>query len=98
MAKTLMDIEIKENDLRQYMVDNPEKVKDLLLTKRQIEIIKATAKLGQMTSESLAVVLDISVQNASAQLGKLRFKGYLSRTYTASNSGGIIYVYFTDYQ
>jgi len=71
---------------------NSKQIRDLLLNKNQMKILKLIGA-GEMTSRELADHLDTSVQNANMKLEKLRKKGYLSREMGFDPSGGHMGVY-----
>lgn len=82
---------MNKDNIRKTILENHSTIKELMLSDRQIEIIKS-AGLG-LTSIMIAGCYDITINNASSQLKKLYDKGYLSREEFISESGGIEYIY-----
>jgi len=69
------------------------KIRDLLLTKDQVELVKKVARSGTMRATLLSHLQGISLQSASGRLKRLYEAGYLDRADTSSPSGGIEYFY-----
>jgi len=85
--------EMKDSELRSLIVKNRTRIKDLMLSESQMQIVKSADK-GVKTSW-LAEALNITAQNASGRLNKLFWMGYLVRTSTTAKSGGVEYLYTT---
>lgn len=88
-----------ENSIRRLvMAGKSELVRALLLTDSQVELVRAVELAGSMSTETLAVKLNITSQNASAKLNRLYRAGYLHRKIVSAKSGGIEYIYTVDEQ
>ena len=86
-----------ESDIRKLVLDGKgEKIRALLLTSNQIELVKMVNKAGTLRASLLSHLQGGSIQNASAQLNRLYRAGYLNRLDTSASSGGIEYTYTTN--
>jgi predicted transcriptional regulator len=88
----LIMLDEKQIDLMRIIYFNYAKIKDLSLSKRQVEVVSWLKSKGA-TSRDFAEKFDICVQNASQQLSNLYHKGYLIREEKIDNSGGYYYEY-----
>ncbi len=68
-------------------------LRELLLTRTQVVQITEIYDLNLMTSERLAELWDISIQNASMKLRRFYIGGYLDRSEHSAVSGGIEFLY-----
>lgn len=84
-----------DNPLRRAFIDNPERVRRLILTENQSDLVRSIRADGNMcvTSRRMADEQGKSVQSISAQLTKLWYRGYLERRESIDDTGGIIYLY-----
>jgi len=90
---------MKTNKLRKTFLNNPQKVRGILLTDYQMSILDLISNNeGDSDSKWLMSVLSISITNATTQLRKLWEKGYLTRVETKDPTGGILYKYSTVYK
>ncbi len=81
-------------EFRCFMVQQPEVVRDLLLTENQLRTLEDVKYANmQMSSSTLADIQSISVPCASVKLRKLWSKGYLARRQQMDSTGGIYYAY-----
>jgi predicted transcriptional regulator len=83
---------LSEIVLRRLIYSNYVKLKELSLSKRQVELI-TYLKDGKATSRDIADKYEICVQNASQQLNNLFRKGYLTRIEVEDKTGGYIFEY-----
>ena len=81
-------------DLRRIIFHQYDDIRDLSLSKRQVEVIRWANK-SPKTSRELADKYNICVQNSSQQLNNLYKKGYLMRVETSDSTGGYIFRYWT---
>ena len=77
---------------RQVLRGNGDSMKSLFLNKAQIDLLSHIG-FKEMTSNQLAIDLDVSIQNASSKLERLRKAGYLTRENVGDPTGGDMYVY-----
>lgn len=70
-----------------------DEIRSLLLNNNQIALVNFVKHAGTLRASLLSHLECISIQNASSKLNTLYTKGYLTRTSTASDSGGIEYFY-----
>jgi predicted transcriptional regulator len=84
-----------DNAIRQMILSNPEKVRELLLTNAARNILMTVAQDGDagVTAAEWVRRFDDSIQSASQKLKSLWGKGYLTREEMASPSGGIHHLY-----
>lgn len=89
-----MSIEVFASIIRQAVIaGQSDLIRDLLLNQNQLDLIKCIETRGEMTAHRLALIDDISIQNASAKLQRLYRSGYIGRRSRSAESGGIEYVY-----
>ena len=88
---------LPDDKLRQLIFNDLERVKELLLTKNDIEIINYIKDKRGVTAVDIAKRQDISMQNASTKLKRLFDQGYLIRREMSSSSGGIEFVYWDSF-
>lgn len=84
---------MNKKELMQQMVNDPQVIRDVLLSDSQINVFKQVEMSNSMTSKKLTQVMNLSIASASARLNKLHDLGYLSRVNHHSRSGGAEYVY-----
>ena len=82
----------KQIDLMRTIYFNYEKIRELSLSKRQVELI-SYLKNEKATSRDIADKYNICVQNASQQLNNLFKKGYLVREEIEDKTGGYLFEY-----
>lgn len=84
-----------DNSIRQMILSNPEKVRELLLTDAALNIVMTVAQNGDagVTAAEWARRFNDSIQSASQKLKNLWIKGYLTREEMDSPSGGIHHLY-----
>jgi len=80
-----------DSELRALILKHRKRIKDLMLSSTQMQIVKSASK--GIKTNWLAKAMDITASNASGRLNKLYWMGYLSRTETMAPSGGIEYLY-----
>lgn len=84
---------MKKSEIRCLILDEAEKVRSLLITDSQIEIVRMCS-FGYVTSAALSENLGCSIQSATQRLKSLFNKGYLNRVQAQQDSGGIEYRYY----
>ncbi len=88
-------------DIRNFILDNQDEIKKMILSKGQATLIKAIRQRcyhGIKTSApDLAIETGISIQNASTKLRNLHNMGWLLRDRKNDLTGGYYYVYYTDF-
>jgi len=86
---------MKNRKLMRLFLDNPIKIRNIVLTDNQIGIIRIIQKDYKqgISARELCTIKDISIQNASAMLIKLYRIGYLTRAEKVADSGGIEFSY-----
>ena len=89
MLNDLLCADIKKAVLEGKVSD----IRRLLLNREQIELIERVEELGTLRASLLSHLMRVSIQNASAKLNRLYTAGYLERTETCAESGGIEYFY-----
>lgn len=84
-----------DNVIRQMIMSDPEKVRELLLTNAARNAVMTVAQNGDagVTAAEWARRFDDSIQSASQKLKSLWSKGYLTREEMVSPSGGIHHLY-----
>jgi len=90
---------MEDLDIRLAML-NPNtrnRMKELSITKGDEDIFYCMAQ-GDKTSTQIAMNLDCPVQTISMRLKTLRKKGYLTRTKSKSETGGVQYEYQSIYK
>lgn len=68
-------------------------IRGLLLNENQLSLIDCIATQGEITAHRLALMDDLTIQNASAKLNRLYRSGYISRQSRSAETGGIEFVY-----
>ena len=68
-------------------------IRKLLLNSDQIDLVEYVEECVTLRATLLSHVEGISIQNASSKLNRLYSGGYLERTETSADSGGIEYFY-----
>jgi predicted transcriptional regulator len=82
------------NEIRRAVLGHQgQYIRQLLLNREQILLVKEIEKNGTLRASLLAHNKGISIQNASAKLNRLFTAGYLDRIETSAPSGGIEYFY-----
>lgn len=89
MLNDLLSADIKKAVLDGKGAD----IRQLLLNRDQIDLVEYVAECGTLRASLLSHVEGISIQNASSKLNRLYTGGYLERTETSADSGGIEYFY-----
>lgn len=89
-------------DIRNFILDNQDEIKKMILSKAQAILIKAVRQRcmyhGIKTSApDVAIETGISIQNASTKLRKLYDMGWLLRDRKNDLTGGCYYAYYTDF-
>jgi len=81
--------------LRKIMVRYPHIIREILLTKSQLDLIAIIRRFPdfQVTSRQLSNNTDMAVYSASQRLKTLVDSGYLTRRENQSTSGGIEFIY-----
>lgn len=92
----MLEKEIDKNNLMQTGYYYPQIVKANKLSLPQRDLVRIVVKLGPVTTQIIAEIQNISVVNASTQLGLLFERGYLQRVEEPGTSGGIRYQYSCD--
>ena len=87
------DKTMKSRQLMEAIFKNRGLVHELMLTERQVIIVRLVRDRGSITSRWFSSYQKISIQNASAQLIKLYLKGYLHKEQITSKTGGLENVY-----
>lgn len=82
-----------KDQLRAYIKANLSEVKTLIISSGDAKIIEFL-ELGEATASEVAAVFCCSLQSASTRLKKLFNIGYLGRTSTIQDSGGVEYRYY----
>ena len=83
-----------ESTIRKHVLDGKSpNIRKLLLTDVQVALVKRIEKTP-LTSSSLAKMIGVSVQNASAMLKRLHWAEYIRMTERSAKSGGLEKVYF----
>lgn len=72
-----------------------ERIKDLMITTGDEEILRIARKHSTCSSE-ISNEFGISIQSASLRLKRLSLKGYLRRVEIAQESGGYEWMYFNN--
>ncbi|MBL4869811.1 MAG: helix-turn-helix transcriptional regulator [Robiginitomaculum sp.] len=67
-------------------------IRELLLNKNQISLLREIGT-KEVTSNWLAKVKGLSIQNANGKLERLRKAGYLTRDNLGDPTGGDMYIY-----
>ncbi|MCP4984579.1 MAG: hypothetical protein GY928_00545 [Colwellia sp.] len=88
-----MDKKIEMQIRHSVLQGDSQFIRELLLTKHQISLIKLIQHLETMTTSMLSEIKGVSAQNASAKLKRLYFSGYLDRIEETAESGGFEFVY-----
>jgi predicted transcriptional regulator len=78
--------------IRRYLLLHPQAARELIVSKRQAEII-LSAGVSPVTTAIIAKRYDTSVQSAFSTLEKCRSKGYLTREQKDDPTGGKYYEY-----
>ena len=68
-------------------------IRAMLLNSDQVELVEYVKKCGTLRASLLSHIKGVSIQNASSKLNRLYTGGYLERTETSADSGGIEYFY-----
>lgn len=85
---------MKDDNIRFLAFKNPEKLRVLMVTRNQINIIKFISKAPEgVFSPLISFKFNISIQSASTILATLYKKGYLSRSEKVHPTGGSQYLY-----
>ena len=78
---------------KMVMAGGSSDIRNLLLAESQIDTVRWVGGRKFATAHDLALVLGVSIQNASSKLKRLHSAGYLERLITTAKSGGIEHVY-----
>jgi predicted transcriptional regulator len=82
-----------DSDIRKLIYSRLDDIKELMLTKKDIELIDFIKEKNTVTPSIVAQYRDININNASTKLKRLFDQGYLSRLNAKSTSGGVEYIY-----
>lgn len=81
------------SEIRKLIYSQLVDVKEVMLTKKDIELIDFIKDKNKVTPSIIADYRDININNASTKLKRLFDQGYLTRIESKSTSGGTEYVY-----
>lgn len=83
---------LSDDDIRALIMRDLPRVKLLMLSAQSISIVN-WVNSGERTSQELAAMKSISIQNASTKLSKLYSSGYIERAEAADPTGGVLFIY-----
>lgn len=81
------------NNIRHTIFNYNKVVRSLMLTDKQIRLIKYIESTGGCASPKAAKKFKVNIQTISTMLKKLVEKGYLFREKDGDPSGGVCYLY-----
>jgi len=88
---------LPDDKIRSLIFNELDRIKDLLLTKSDIELIEHIKNKRGVSAADISEHKGVSMQNASTKLKRLFDQGYLIRRELNSISGGIEYIYWDSF-
>ena len=88
---------LPDDKIRILIFNELDRVKELLLTKSDIELIEYIKGKRGVTAADISEYKNVTIQNSSAKLKRLFDQGYLIRRESKAISGGIEYVYWDSF-
>ena len=89
---TTETLKIEKTIRKQVLMGNGEKIRALLLTTGQIELIKFVEHT-EITASELSHIQAVSIANASGKLSRLFILGYIERVLSSHETGGKQFIY-----
>jgi predicted transcriptional regulator len=94
MPLTTENIEaLTDSELRQIALKHRHKLKDIVLSQRDLLILDLLTKENAINTPRIAKFFNTSAQSASQSLRLLKRKGYLNMTEKPDPTGGVIFEY-----
>jgi hypothetical protein len=80
--------------IRKLVIDgHSAEIRALLLNSNQLDLVARVKRVDTLRASLLSHSDGVSIQNASSKLNRLYSTGYLKRTETSADSGGLEYFY-----